>query len=176
MVRDPQSFTAAQRAAILAEWKRIAGEPPPRDPRPWGCLAVIAGIVLFFALPRLGFSLPPPWGTVLLAVIGLLVAAGAFVGIFMGSGRHGRAAVRAEAALEALTGGGTTDETARMRHAVALIAHAAVGDGPTLSHTLDLAQAKRRLGANLDYVIAVEEVLAQEQGPGALRIFTGPGA
>jgi hypothetical protein len=51
-----------------------------------------------------------------------------------------------------------------MRHAVELIAHAWVSDGPTLSAAVDLVQARQRLGTNLDYVVAVERVLAQEIG------------
>jgi hypothetical protein len=164
MSNEPQPFTSAQRAAIVAEWHRIAAEPLPSSPRPWGCLAVIAGLVLLLVLPQLGIRLPPPWNTLLLVVIGLLLAGGVFVGVFLGSGRYGRAAVRAEAALQALSGSQPADEAARMRHAVELIAHAWVSDGPTLSAAVDLVQARQRLGTNLDYVVAVERVLAQEIG------------
>jgi hypothetical protein len=164
MNADPQSFTPAQRDAIRAEWQRIAAEPAPPSPRPYGCLAVIIGGVLFFAMPQLGIRLPPPWGLVSLAVIGLIVAGGVFVGVFMGGGRFGRAAVRAEAALKGLSGGAVINEAARLRHAVDLIAHARVSDGPTQSTTVDIAQARERLGTNLDYVVAVERVLAQEIG------------
>lgn len=176
MNEKPESlpFTPAQRAAIVAEWRRIAAEPAPFNPRPWGCLAVIGGLVLFLALPQLGLRLPSPWNTVLLAVIGLLVAGGLLAGVFLGSGRHGRAAARAEAALQALSGGQPVDEAARMRHAVNLIAHAWVSDGPTLSAAVDLAQARQRLGANLAYVVAVERVLAQEIGD--QHVFIEPAA
>lgn len=143
--------------------QRVAAESPPSSPRPWGCLAVIAGLVLLLVLPQIGISLPPPWNTLLLLVIGLLLVGGVFVGVFMGSGRYGRAAVRAEAALQALSGG-QPDEAARMRHAVELIAHAWFSDGPTLSAAVDLVQARQRLGTNLDYIVAVERVLAQEIG------------
>ncbi len=173
MNADPPSFTPAQRAAICAEWRRIAAEPAPAGLRPYGCLAVITGGVLFFALPQLGIRLPPPWNTVLLGAIGLLVAGGLFVGVFMGSGRYGRASARAEAALQALSGDQAIDESVRLRLAVDLIAHARVADGPTVSAAVDPAQARQRLGSNLDYVVAVERVLAQEIGD--LHVFIRPG-
>lgn len=169
MAADIPTFTAGQREAIVAEWRRIAAEPPPRNPRPYGCLTVIVTIALFVLLPLTGFKPPSPWGTVLLVVFGLALAGGLFVGVFVGSGVHGRAALRATAALDALIANPAPDEAARLKHAVALIAHAAVSDGPTTSGTIDIAAAKQRLGVNLAYVVAVEQVLAEEIG--ALRVF-----
>ncbi|MGV3628517.1 MAG: hypothetical protein ACO1PN_12625 [Betaproteobacteria bacterium] len=173
MAADTPTFTVGQREAIVAEWRRIAAEPPPRNPRPYGCLTVIVTIALFVLLPLTGFKPPPPWGTVLLVVFGLALAGGLFVGVFVGSGVHGRAALRATAALDALAADPAPDEAARLRHAVALIAHAEVSDGPTTSGTIDIAAAKQRLGANLAYVVAVEQVLAEEIG--ALRVFIEAG-
>jgi len=164
MVHESLQFTPEQRAAIVAEWRRITTEPAPANPRPYGCLAVIAGLVLLIVLPQLGVRLPSPWNALLLAAIGLLLAIGVFVGVFMGSGRYGRAAERAEAASQALSGGQPGDMSACIRPAVDLIAHARVSDGPTQSAVVDIAQARERLGANLDYVVAVERVLAQEIG------------
>lgn len=173
MPADTPAFTEGQREAIVAEWRRLAAEPPPRNPRPYGCLTVIATIALFVLLPLTGIKPPPPWGTVLLVVFGLALAGGLFVGVFVGSGVHGRAALRATAALDALTADPGPDEAEQLRHAVALIAHAEVSDGPTTSRTIDIAAAKQRLGANLGYVVAVEQVLAEEIG--ALRVFIDAG-
>jgi hypothetical protein len=174
MTAGSSGFTIAQRDIIVAEWKRITAEPPPFNPRPYGCLTVIAGLALFLLIPQLGFRLPPPWGTVLAAALGLAILAGAFVGVFVGSGVHGRAAQRAEAALAALTADPAPDDAARLRHAVGLIAHAVVSDGPTTANTIDLEAARQRLGANLDYVLAVEGVLAAEIGP--IHVFGKAGA
>lgn len=168
-----QDFSAGQRAAIVAEWRRIAAEPPPFNPRPYGCLMVIAAIVLFVLVPQIGIRPPPPWGTVLLVMLGLVLAGGLFVGVFVGSGVHGRAAVRATAALDALTNGIDAGDDARLRHAVALIAYAVVSDGPTTSGTIDIAAAKQRLGAGLADVVAVERVLAEEIG--AMHVFIEAG-
>ena len=173
MSTNSREFSAGQRAAIVAEWRRIAAEPPPFNPRPYGCLTVIAAIVLFVLVPQIGIRPPPPWGTVLLVVLGLALAGGLFVGVFVGSGVHGRAALRATAALEALTADPAPDEVMRLKHAVVLIAHAVVSDGPTTSGTIDIAGAKQRLGANLAYVMAVEQVLAEEIG--ALHVFINAG-
>lgn len=171
MIAAP-GFTQGQRDIIIAEWRRLAAERPPFNPRPYGCLTVIAGIALFLLIPQLGFRLLPPWDTVLAATLGLAILAGAFVGVFVGSGVHGRAAQRAETALAALTADPVPDDAARLRHAVSLIAHAVVSDGPTTSNTIDIDAAKRRLGANLEYVLAVEAVLGAEIG--ALRVFANP--
>lgn len=173
MPADTPAFTAGQREAIVAEWRRIAAEPPPRNPRPYGCLTVIVTIALFMLLPLTGVKPPPPWDTVLLVVFGLALAGGLFVGVFVGSGVHGRAALRATAALDALAADPAPDEAERLRHAVALIAHAEVSDGPTTSGTIDIAAAKQRLGAKLGYVVAVEQVLAEEAG--ASRVFINAG-
>lgn len=166
-------FTSKQRAAIVDEWRRIAAEPPPRNPRPYGCLVVIAAIALFLLIPQLGIKLPPPWGTVLAGVLGFAVLAGGFVGVFAGSGVHGRAALRAEQALAALTAVPAVEEDTRLRHAVVLIAHAVVNDGPTMSGTIDITAVKQRLGANLGYVVAIEQVLAEEVG--TVHVFTETG-
>lgn len=173
MPADTPAFTAGQREAIVAEWQRIAAEPPPRNPRPYGCLTVIVTIALFVLLPLTGIKPPPPWGTVLVVVFGLALAGGLFVGVFVGSGVHGRAALRATAALDALAADPAPDAAARLKHAVALIAHAVVSDGPATSGTIDIAAAKQRLGSNLAYVMAVEQVLAEEIG--ALRVFIDAG-
>jgi hypothetical protein len=173
MIAAP-GFTQGQRDIIIAEWRRLAAEQPPFNPRPYGCLTVIAGIALFLLIPQLGFRLPPPWGTVLAAVLGLAILLGAFVGVFVGSGVHGRAALRAETALAALTADPAPDDAARLRHAVSLIAHAVVSDGPTTANSIDLGAARQRLGVHLDYVLAVESVLAAEIGP--IGVFGKPGS
>lgn len=95
-------FTADQRAAMVAQWRAIAAKPPPKNPRPYGCLTVIVASALLILLPKFGPRLPPPWGMVVLAVLGLVLAGGFFVGVFMGSGIYGRASLRATAALDAL--------------------------------------------------------------------------
>lgn len=169
----PIEFTPAQRAAMVAQWQRIAEEAPPFNPRPYGCLTVIAGMALFFLIPQLGFKLPQPWGQVLGWGLAILMLAGAAVGIFFGSGVHGRAAQRAQKALDALVAEAIPENDLRLHHAVELIAYAVVSDGPTTASVLDIDAAKQQLGTRLDYVIAVERVLSTEIG--ALAVFSGSG-
>lgn len=171
MTANPQPFTPEQRAAIVAEFRRIMAEPPPFNPRPYGCLTVIGGIVLFLLVPQLGIRPAPPWGTVLAALFGLMILGGAVVGVFLGSGVHGRAASRAQQALEALATEPPPDECARLQHAVALIAYAMAGDGPTTSNAIDRDAARERLGDRIRYVLAVEQVLNEEIGP--QHVFSG---
>jgi hypothetical protein len=156
-----------ERAAIVAEWKRLAAEPPPANPRPYGCATFIIAAVLLLGLPKLldatGIRLPRPLGPILLAILVLALAGGFFVGVFMGSGVYGRAHARARQALDWFAANpGSPDAQERRRNAVALIFNTVVWDGPTVSTTIDPAQARERLGAQLPYVLAVERVLAEE--------------
>jgi hypothetical protein len=158
---------AAGRAAIVAEWKRLAAEPPPTNPRPYGCATFLVAAVLLLGLPRLleliGLKLPQPLGAVLLVILVLALAAGFFVGIFVGSGVYGRACARAQEALAWLAANPESkDAEARRHNAVALIFNTVVWDGPTVSTTIAPAQSRQRLGANLPYVLAVERVLVAE--------------
>jgi hypothetical protein len=171
MTANPQPFTPEQRAVIVAEFRRIMAEPPPFNPRPYGCLTMVAGIVLFLLVPQLGIRLPPPWGTVLAALFGLMIVGGAVAGVLLGSGVYGRAASRARQALDALAAEPPPDDTERLRQAVALIAHAVVSEGPTTSNAMDRDAARARLGERFGYVLAVEQVLNEEIGP--QQVFTG---
>jgi len=158
-------FDSEERAAIVAEWRRLAAEPPPFNPRPYGCATLIMAVAVLLLLPAVGLKLPQPWGLILLVVLGLVAAGGFFVGVFVGSGVYGRASTRANAALDWLSGNAaSSDAEARRQHAVALLFNAVVSDGPTTSSTIDFAQARERLGAGLPYVVAVERTLCAEVG------------
>lgn len=156
-----------ERAAIVAEWKRLAAEPPPENPRPYGCATFLIAAALLLFLPKLldlpGWKLPEALRLVLLAVLGLALAGGFFVGVFVGSGVYGRAHARAREALSWLAANPeSTDAAARRRNAVALIFNTVVWDGPTVSTTIAPAQSRERLGASLPYVLSVERVLAAD--------------
>jgi hypothetical protein len=176
-------FDAAERAAIVAEWQRLAAEPPPTNPRPYGCATFLLAAALLLgvsALSRMtGYELPQPLGTILSGLLVLILTGGFVVGVFFGSGVYGRAAVRARAALDWLAAHpDAADSDERRRNAVQALYYAIVSEGPTTASTFDLAQAKEKLGASLVYVSAVEEVLVAELG--GWRIFThdaaSPGA
>ena len=160
-------FDAEEKAAIVAEWKRLHAEPPPFNPRPVGCAVFLLAGALLLLIPQLsrwlGVALPS-WMSMVSAVLVLLLVVGFFCGVFLGSGVYGRAVERARESLEWLASHpGLIDAAARRRHAVSLIANAVVSDGPTSSNTIDIAEATVKLGANLQYVVAVERVLAAEK-------------
>ena len=159
---------AEEKAAIVAEWRRLAAEPPPFNPRPYGCLVFLVAGALLLLIPYfskwLGRTLPEPWGMVVSAVLVLVLVVGFFCGVFVVSGVYGRAYSRANVSLGWLSSHASPTEAAeRRRHAVALIFNALVSDGPSSSSTVTAAQARERLGANLPYVLAVErELVAQK--------------
>ncbi len=165
---DAIEFDAEARAAIIAEWHRQQAEPepPPGDPRPLGCITFLLAAVLLLVLPQLprfGVTLPPLLAQILFWLLVVVLAGGFFIGIFVGSGRYGQACQYAQESLEWLASHpGLTDPDARRRHAVSLIRHSVVRDGPTTSDTIDAGEAKAKLGRNLQYVVAVERVLASE--------------
>ena len=165
-VSEPD-LTPAERAAIVAEWERLAAEPHPTNPRPYGCATfLIAGAVLLGLPPvvnALAWKVPEPLRLVVMAVLVLTLAGGFVVGVFFGSGVYGRAVVRARAALDWLAANpDSPDANERRRNAVALIYYTVVWDGPTVSTTLDPTESKGKLGAALSYVLAVERVLAED--------------
>jgi hypothetical protein len=160
-------FDAQEKAAILAEGRRLLAERPPFNPRPYGCLTFVVAAMLLVALPQLskglGWMLPQPFGKIVVGVLVVALVGGLFAGIFLGSGVYGRAASRASASLEWLAHPpGVTDPDARRRHAVTLVLNAMVTDGPTTTGTLAIDEARAKLGENLQYVVAVERVLAAE--------------
>jgi hypothetical protein len=160
-------FDAQEKAAILAEGRRLVAEPPPFNPRPYGCLTFVVAAMLLVLLPQLskwfGWMLPQPFGKIVVGVLAVALVSGLVVGIFLGSGVYGRAASRASASLEWLANPpNVTDPDARRRHAVTLVLNAVVSDGPTTTGTLAIDEARIKLGKNLQYVVAVERVLAAE--------------
>jgi hypothetical protein len=158
---------AEERAAIVAEWRRLRDEPPPTNPRPYGCATFLIALALFLIVPVLlglfGWKMPQAVEIVFLAIAGLAMLGGFFAGVFVGSGAYGRAYSRAVDALNWLAADdGSGDPQERMRQAVSVIFNAEVSDGPTSSNTVDRDEAVKRLGGNLPYVIAVERALWPE--------------
>lgn len=158
-----------ERAAIVAEWERLRAEPRPPALQPYGCATFLIATALFLIVSQMqkltGWQLPRPLEWAVLVVLGLGIAGGLFVGIFVGSGVFGRAAERASAAIDWLEANpGSSHPEERRRQAVALLFNAVVSDGPSTSGTFEPDRARERLGANLPYVLAVERALAEERG------------
>ena len=155
---------AAERIAIVAEWKRLAAEPIPPNQKPVGCAVAILAVVVWIASPyALKF-----FGSKLLdyIVLGACAAAllwGLVVGFLTGGkgARHvyGRLE-EAQRWFEEHRDGG--DAVERMKAAVALVHFAHFSDGPSTSMMIDVAAARVRLGAAIAYVEEVERVLKEE--------------
>jgi hypothetical protein len=149
---------AAERAAIVAEWRRQAAEDLPPNVGPVGCaVSLVAGAALLL-VPRL-ISSPGP-ARVAAAAFAVLMVAGFIVSQFGGSGGRGVMRARVERALAALKGGGGAD--ARRAAAVALLSNACESSGPSSSPLYDAAETRALLGSALPYVQSVERVLRDE--------------
>jgi hypothetical protein len=163
-------FDAEERAAIVAELQRQRAEPPPAERRQtWGCLTVLVAGILLLLIPQLSkrTGWPPPWlGDILLWLLVIALGAGFFTSMVLVSGKYARASRRAREALDWLAGHpGARDAQAR-RHAVALIDNVFVDESGGTSTTIDIDEARKQLGANLQYVVAVERALSADNGAG----------
>lgn len=166
MVDGPELpvLDAAERQALVAEWKRLQAEPAPRDRRAVGCLTVIVAIALGAlgpALARLAaFDPPQPVKLGAAIALGLVLVVGIFFGVFAGSGRFAHDLQRAEQALEWLAAHAESGNPEELRRqVVALLSHAYCTDGPSTVNTFDFGKARERLGAALAYVLAAERAL-----------------
>jgi len=159
-----EALPTAERQALVAEWRRIQDEPPPRERREIGCLTTIIAVVLAaagpYALRWFGIELHPGLKIALAAVLLLLFLGGAFVAFVLVSGRYAHAYRQADAALTWLAQNGAGGDPAeRRKQAVTLLFHAYCSDGPSTSTTINFEDARTRLGDALPYVMAVERAL-----------------
>jgi len=166
---DHLELSADEHAAIVAESQRQSAEPPPADRRTWGCLTFLIAGFLLLLLPQLSkrYGWPPPLiADVLFWLLVLALAAGFFVGLVLTSSKYSHASSRARESLAWLADHpGARDAEAR-RHAVALIHNLFVHESGGMSATVDIDEARTKLGANLQYVVAVERVLGGDSfGP-----------
>lgn len=169
---EPIEFDADERAAILAEARRLGAEPLPADRRGIGCLTVIISGVMLLALPPLAkrYHWPPLVGDVLFWPLAIACALGFLAALLLTTSRYSSASARVHAALTWLASHpGARDAEAR-RHAVALVCYHAINDDGGLAQVIDVDEAKRILSDNLHYVVAVERVLA---GENASEIYFG---
>ena len=163
---------ASERAAIVAEWQRLAAQPIPANQKPVGCAVAIVAVVVLVVSPYLLKLI----GSKILdmVVLGACVVAllwGLVVGFLTG----GKGTQHVYRKLEEAQGwfdkhreGG--DAAERRAAAVTLVHHAHFSDGPSMSLLLDVPAARTRLGGSLAYVEQVERVLCEEVK--AWRVFT----
>lgn len=157
-------ISAAEQAAIVAEYDRLSEEPPRPNYTPVGCVMVLLGLAVFVLVPKLLPGLARAGVLAVLVAVIVLVGAGILVYVFGGGGGYSRAVLRVEAALELLSqryGFATASE--RRNAAVAILHDAIYADGPGATSTFDFAKARATLGAALPYVQQVEQVLLAER-------------
>ena len=161
---DAIEFDADERAAIIAEAQRLRAELPPTDRRGIGCLTTLGTGFLLLLLPQLAKRLdwPPLIADILFWVLIIPFAFGLLAGILLTTSRYSRASVRVHDAMTWFASRpGARDAEARW-HTVALICYHAIDDDGGLATVIDVDEAKKTLGENLQYVVAVERVLAEE--------------
>ena len=155
---------AAERAAIVAEWKRLGAEPIPPNQKPVGCAVAILAVLLLIASPYVlklvGSKL---LDAIVLGACALALLWGLVVGFFTG-GKGAQHVYRkleeAQAWFDAHREGGDAGD--RMKAAVALVHFAHFSDGPSTSMMLDPAAVRKRLGDAAAYVEEVERVLIED--------------
>ena len=159
------------RRAVLEILDEIRSSPPPRHWAGPGCVMALPGFLLLLVVPVLGRRVGLPHG----AAVPLLVAGGALlvVGLVLwlsaGGLARGRVTAAAEAALRVLEGE-EEDRDVLLRAATLLLCHAYATHGPSMVEAFDFTAARRRVGARLELVRAVEGVLLDE---GAIHpVFT----
>jgi hypothetical protein len=160
------TITPEEREAVFAEWRRLAAEPRPRPRQPWGCAVVVIAVLVFLFAPQL--PLPGWLQTTLRWMSGFGIALGLFFQFGLVSSKYSHDSRRANDSIDWLAASqDTTDSIERRRHAVTLLRYAITDDdGPTTSSTVDLDDARKRLGVHLPYVLAVDRLLAEEKAAG----------
>ena len=155
---------SAERAAIVAEWNRLAAEPVPPNQKPVGCAVAILAVVALMVSP---YVLKLVGSKLLDAIVIVARTVALLWGLVVGFITGGKGARHVYGKLEAAQrwfeehrDGG--DALERMKAAVALVHFPHFSDGPSMSMLLDLAAARGRLGDSAAYVEEVERVLIEE--------------
>ena len=164
---SPAALGSADLEVVLETLEEIRGMPPPRDNQPTGCLMSLGGIVVLLGMPVLARfveigSGAGSWGLIVggaLTVIGVVtwMTAGGFV--------RGNYIAAAEAALRELEGWTAEDgdREVALRAATLLLTHSVAVYGPTSTSSFEPHEAEKRLGAMMPLVLAVQQVLVEEE-------------
>jgi hypothetical protein len=157
---------AAEREAILADWRAEAAVPVPPDTSAVGCTVAILAVAVAALVPAvlrpLGVTLPAGAGGVILGTLGVAFAWGVFKGLTGRSRGFNSVAERAAEALGRLTTHPQDRGPEARRAAVTLIQCAFYSSGPSTVATFDFAAARDRLGPALPFVLEVESVLVAD--------------
>lgn len=172
---DPSPLRPSDLDVVDEALEEIRAGEGPVDRGPMGCVLALPAFVVLLVLPVLGrrFALPSSVATPLLVVaIGLLVV-GLVLWFTAGGFVRGHVKAAAEAALRSLEAW-TPEEGHReeaLRAATLLVMNARASYGSTTTAAFDPEEARRRVGATLPLVEAVERHLV---GRGVTYpVFTG---
>ena len=173
------SLTAEDRAAIVAEVDRINALPPGVNTSSPGCAMLIVAVVLFLSVPpmlrKLGVQARGV-GIAFLVVEVFLVLLG-MVWYFRGSGgAYAKTVMRAEEAIQAIQSTFAAGRGRECGEAVArLLASSSYSDGPGISSTFKIEQAREQIGTAMPFVIEVEKFLVAEKKADPVFTLRGSG-
>jgi hypothetical protein len=159
----PHHLTDRDRLTVRDTLAEIRAAPPPRNHAGLGCVMALPGFVILLVFPVVArkFGMGGGLATPVLVVGGLLLVVGLVLWFTAGGLVRGHAIAAAEAALRTLEAG-DEDGDVLLRASTLLLTHAYATHGPATAQTFDFQDARRRLGARLDLVLAVEALLVAE--------------
>jgi len=155
---------SADRASVLGALDEIRSEPPAANYAGVGCVMALPGFVLLLLFPMIGRMLGLGRGiaTVVLVFGAILLVVGLILWFTAGSLTRGRSVAAAEAALRTLEAG-EEDKEVLLRAATLLLCNAYATQGPSTVQSMDFTAARGRLGGRLDMVLAVEDLLLEQE-------------
>ena len=160
-------LTPADLEVVHETLQEIRDMPPPRDNYATGCMMAIAGLVVLLGLPALGrvVTLSDGLGSAGLLIGGALLVVGIIVWQTAGGFVRGQYIAAGEAALRELElwSPDDGDRVVALRAVTLLLTHAVASYGPTSTSSFDPADAALRLAPMMPLVMAVQEVLVEEE-------------
>jgi len=168
MIPADDPLSAEERAAILAEADRVNAIPPGVNTSSPGCALLLLAVVLFVVGPPILRHVGAGTLAVVLKYLFLAVELTVIVmGIywyFRGSGgAYAQTVVRAEKAIETIKSTYPAGRRTKCGEAIArLLASSSYSDGPGMSSTFKVEEARQQLGEAMPFVIAVERFLVGE--------------
>ena len=151
---------AAERLAVLEEWRRRQAAWKPKDMHSTGCLMLLVGVALFIQVPRIAGSSLGPILKGVIAVACIVLAVGGFIVMQIRRLPYDPMQL-IEESVETLKRA-DADIESRRRAAVVLLFHYLDIRGPTERTNFSAEEMRRRLGPALAYVMSVDAILQDE--------------
>ena len=160
-MREPLRDT--ERLVVRETLRELREAPAPRNLAGVGCVMALPAFVVLLVFPMVGRWLGVDAGQAKLVLIpaGLILLVGLLLWFTAGGFARGHVTAAAEAALRTLEAG-DDDADVLLRAATLLLLNAYATYGPSTTEAFDFGAARRRLGARLDLVLAVERLLLED--------------